>query len=133
MARSWHPQRRRGKSVAKKDAALSDEEASDYESAPPVKSSRNSASRSVSDADDASTKPRKNGRAAAAKKDLKEVDDDVDIDEDADVKDADEEDEEDEEGLEDDVYGRHQAAALHEVQGLTGCFAGSLSKRSRST
>ncbi|KAL6892764.1 hypothetical protein HDV57DRAFT_513053 [Trichoderma longibrachiatum] len=84
--------------------ALSDEEASDYESAPPVKSSRNSASRSVSDADDASTKPRKNGRAAAAKKDLKEVDDDVDIDEDADVKDADEEDEEDEEGLEDDVF-----------------------------
>lgn len=88
--------------MAKNDAALSDEEASDYESAPPVKSSRNSAS--ASDADDASTKPRRNGRAAA-KKDLKEVDDDVDIDEDVDVKDADEEDEEDEEGLEDDVYG----------------------------
>ncbi|EGR47326.1 uncharacterized protein TRIREDRAFT_109088 [Trichoderma reesei QM6a] len=83
--------------------ALSDEEASDFESAPPVKPSRNSASRSVSDADDASTKPRRNGRAAA-KKDLKEVDDDVDIDDDVDVKDADEEDEEDEEGLEDDVF-----------------------------
>ncbi|KAL6874941.1 hypothetical protein J3F83DRAFT_712884 [Trichoderma novae-zelandiae] len=84
--------------------ALSDEEASDYESAPPVKSSRNSAS--MSDADDASTKPRRNGRAA--KKNLKEVDEDVDLDEDVDVKDADadadEDDEEGEEGLEEDVF-----------------------------
>lgn len=93
----------RPKKTATMPPALSDEEASDFESAPPVKPSRNSASRSVSDADDASTKPRRNGRAAA-KKDLKEVDDDVDIDDDVDVKDADEEDEEDEEGLEDDVF-----------------------------
>lgn len=106
------PTRRRGRAIAKNAAALSDEEASDYESAPPVKSSRNSAS--ASEVDDASTKPRRNGRAA--RKDLKEVDDDVDIDEDVDVKDADEEDEEDEEGLEDDVYAKADCCVALKVR-----------------
>ncbi|KAL6696754.1 hypothetical protein J3F84DRAFT_371086 [Trichoderma pleuroticola] len=82
--------------------ALSDEEASDYESAPPVKSSRNSAS---SEADEAATRPRRNGRVS--KKVEKDVDEDEDIEiEDADV-DANEDGDGDEDGdddLEEDVF-----------------------------
>ncbi|UKZ50223.1 hypothetical protein TrVGV298_004481 [Trichoderma virens] len=90
------PRRNKRRPSTKNKAALSDEEASDYESAPPVKSSRNSAS---SEADEAAAKPRRNGRVS--KKEEKEVDVDVEI-EDADV-DVDEEEDEDD-GLDDDVF-----------------------------
>lgn len=51
----------RGRPPAKKRAALSDEETSDYETAQPVKSPRKSNSTS-SDASDALALPRRNGR-----------------------------------------------------------------------
>ncbi|RFU74650.1 chromo domain-containing [Trichoderma arundinaceum] len=84
----------RGRPSAKKKAALSDEETSDYESAQPVKSSHNSAS---SDAGDAPAKGRRNGRAAK-KQEKEEVDVDVDVGE------GEDEDGGDEEELEEDVF-----------------------------
>ncbi|KAL7938452.1 hypothetical protein V8C35DRAFT_288119 [Trichoderma chlorosporum] len=76
--------------------ALSDEEASDYESAPPAKSSRDSVS---SEAGEAVAKPRRNGRVS--KKEEKEADVDVEI-EDVDI-DADEDEDEDGD-LDEDVF-----------------------------
>lgn len=87
---------KRGRPSAKNKAALSDDEASDYESAPPVKSSRNSAS---SSAEDASAKPRRNGRAS--KKEEKEV---VGVDIEEDVNEDEDEDEDENNGLGEDVY-----------------------------
>ncbi|KKO96453.1 hypothetical protein THAR02_11446 [Trichoderma harzianum] len=91
------PRGNKRRSSTKSIAALSDEEASDYESAPPVKSSGNSAS---SEADEATGRPKRNGRVT------KKVDADEDIElEDADV-DVNEDEDEDEEGddLEEDVF-----------------------------
>lgn len=95
------PRGNKRRSSTKSRAALSDEEASDYESAPPVKSSRNSAS---SEADESAARPRRNGRVS------KKVEKDVDEDEDIEIEDADADVNEDEDGdedgddLEEDVY-----------------------------
>ncbi|KAH6605645.1 chromo domain-containing [Trichoderma cornu-damae] len=84
--------------------ALSDEETSDYESAHPVRSSRNSIS---SDADDAPSKGRRNGRAT--KKEEKTVayaDADIEEDEYEDENEDEDKDEVagDDNELDEDVY-----------------------------
>jgi chromobox protein 1 len=93
----------RGRPPAKKKAALSDEETSDYESAQPVKSPRKSNSIS-SDAGDATAKPRRNGRASK-KEEKGPADVDMDVDEDGYAEVDAEEDEEDQgDELDEDVY-----------------------------
>ncbi|KAM0260598.1 hypothetical protein ACHAQJ_002660 [Trichoderma viride] len=89
----------RGRPSAKKKAALSDEETSDYESAQPIKSPRKSNSIS-SDTGDAPAKPRRNGRASR-KEDKAPVDVDADV-----YADLDEEEDEEDQGddLDEDVY-----------------------------
>lgn len=105
------PRGNKRRSSAKSRAALSDEEVSDYESAPPVKSSRNSAS---SEADEAAGRPKRNGRVS--KKVEREVDEDDDIEiEDADVNEDEDEDEEGDD-LEEDVYETTGCCAAYGIE-----------------
>jgi chromobox protein 1 len=90
---------RRGRPPAKKQAALSDEETSDYETAPAVKSPRKSNSMS-DDASDALALPRRNGRPSRKEE---KVSTDVEVGVYAEV-DAEDDEEGDEEELEEDVY-----------------------------
>lgn len=116
---------RRGRPPANKRAALSDEETSDYETAPPIKSPRKSNSMS-DDASDSLALPRRNGRPS--RKEEKEPTD-AEVGVYAEV-DAEDDEEDDEEELDEDVYvglTRHKKAVT-----LTAIIGSSL-KPLRST
>ncbi|UKZ67717.1 uncharacterized protein TrAtP1_008875 [Trichoderma atroviride] len=91
---------RRGRPPAKKRAALSDEETSDYETAQPVKSPRKSNSMS-SDASDALALPRRNGRPSRKEE---KGSTDVEVAVYAEVDAEDDEEEDDGEELDEDVF-----------------------------